>query len=141
MRSERAFATALVLATVLTGCSALSPVDAERCREWAPEVEPPGQPRTAPEGWPDPPEGDVLCGSSYTGDDVSGIEVVIAVTDRPLDEVLDHYEAAMPASLPVERWGEGEDARLWGHVPGLLYAVEPSGERRYALVFQTLANA
>lgn len=141
MTSRRAAAAALLLAAILAGCAGPSPADAERCRTWAPEVEPPGQPRTAPEGWPDPPPGDVLCGSTSTGDEVTGIEVVIAVTDRTIDEVLDHYAAALPDSLPFQRYGEGDDAHLWGSTPGLIYAVEPAGEHRYALVFHTLADA
>jgi hypothetical protein len=138
-RSSRTFATALVLAATLPGC-APAPVDDPRCAEWAPEVSPPVVVRTAPPGWPDPPPGDVLCGTTFTGDESASVEVVIAVTDRSPDEVLDYYEAELPEELAVER-RPGDVSRLWGYADGVLYAIEPAGERRYTLVFQKLAGA
>lgn len=145
-RNGRAATIAAILlaVTVVSGCTVPAGPpgpEADPCATWAPEAEPPAEPRTAPEGWPAPPEGDVACGSTFTGDELRSVEVVLVVTERSMDEVLDHYEAALPLSLPVERIGlDGEEA-LAGELPGLSYAVEPAGEHRYALVFRTVPDA
>lgn len=142
MRTSRAVG-ALALVVALAGCVPAEVADG-RCAERAPGVMPPTAPRISPPGWPAPPEGDTVCGTeSYTqGEYGSGMESLLVVTDRPLGEVLDHYEERMPARLEAVRSGEGDDERLSSRLPvdGASFAITGSGEGRYRLSFTTYAR-
>jgi len=122
----------------------VTPVENPR-RGRGPQIGGAAGPQTAPAGWPAPPEGDVLCASTLTGgEDGSGagtVEVTIVLTDRDFTDVLDHFARALPEDLPFERHRDSDAERLWGHASGTLYAVEPAGRGRYALVFHVLAPA
>lgn len=143
-RPGAVLAAILLAAGVVPGCTVPAGPPgppADPCAAWAPEARPPTEPRTAPEGWPAPPPGDVACGSTFTGDELRGVERVLVVTERAMDEVLEHYEGALPGSLPVERIGLDGEESLHGELPGIEYSVEPAGEHRYALVFRTFPDA
>lgn len=143
MRTSRAVG-ALALVVVLTGCAPAEVADA-RCSERAPGVMPPTAPRIAPPAWPAPPDGDTVCGTeSYTqGLYGSAMESLLVVTDRPLGEVLDHYEKRLPARLEAVRFGEGDAEQLSSRRPvdEASFAITGSGEGRYRLSFTTYAHA
>lgn len=140
MKSSRSAVVVLGLLATLTACGPVGPDP--RCADRASEVGPPADARTAPDGWPTPPPGDVVCGTaSYVAGDYGGsVETLVAVTDRPFRDVLDHYEGAVPAAWRFWRFDDGDGGRIFGDAGGTVFSIEAAGEGRYALTFQVLAR-
>jgi hypothetical protein len=85
-----------------------------------------------PGEWPDPPAGATLCGTGGTGGDQEYVEYAV---DLGPEEVLAHYEGALPGAYAPARTETGRGPALTGVADGVTFLVEPR-DGGLQLVFQ-----
>lgn len=77
-----------------------------------------------PDGWPEPPTGSTLCVTTETLE--GAMESADYATTSSPEQVLEHYEGALPADISAVRADGDEGAMLTGMVGHITFQVTPT---------------